>query len=279
MSEARTAHTAPIQTAPFDQKGYDTLARVIDGFPELRGMGIVVIDNGRVIRIRPPLPSIGSTVVIENRPPVGTPGAAQAKPRDGSTSPAMEWMGLGLNCGGAVLAWVGVVGTSSLAPVTGGTSLVGTGLLWGGALASSAQCVVSVTRVANMNMGRQAANDAMDKNRTYYWTMLGLDVVGLIGAGGALKEAYATSQALEEAGVSWERGLGALNRNERLRLTRSLELQGARRVPAAQINRLLKQKLLDTLGAAGGIFGSASSGAIKELVVWIVSSPADNASP
>jgi hypothetical protein len=119
----------------------------------------------------------------------------------------------------------------------------------------------------------------MDKDRTYYWTMLGLDVVGLVGAGGALKEAGATSRALDEAGVGWRRGLGTLNRNERLRLTRSLELQGTRRVPAAQINRLLKQKLLDTLGAAGGIFGSASSGAIKELVVWIITPPDSNTSP
>jgi transcription antitermination factor NusA-like protein len=54
-------------------------------------------------------------------------------------------------------------------------------------------------------------------------------------------------------------------------LTSSLELQGAKRVAATQINAVIKQRLLDALGAAVGMTGSAFSGVIQELVVWAVS--------
>jgi hypothetical protein len=119
--------------------------------------------------------------------------------------------------------------------------------------------------------GRESVNAALDQDETYVWTMRGLDVVGLVGAGGAIKEVKATSAALDEAGIGWSEALGPLNRNQRLRLTEGLELQGARRVAAVSINAVVKQRLLDGIGAAMGFTGSATSGVVADIVVWVVS--------
>ena len=93
---------------------------------------------------------------------------APAPARTAGSSPATEWMNLGLNCGGAVLAWIGVAGLSSLAPVTGGVSGAGAILMYGGAIASTSQCVVSVARTANVHRGRTDINQRMDDSKVYY---------------------------------------------------------------------------------------------------------------
>lgn len=112
-----------------------------------------------------------------------------------SSAPS-EWLSFGFNCGGAVLAWVGVVGTGALAPVTGGLSTIGTGLLWGGALGASGACAASTYRVINVYRGKAAINDALDQNKIYVWSMRGADVIALLGAGGAIKEFGKTGEVL-----------------------------------------------------------------------------------
>lgn len=190
-------------------------------------------------------------------------------PRQAHTSPASEWIGLGLNCGGAVLAWIGVVGTAALMPVTGATSGAATILLWGGALASSGQCLASTYRVTNNYRGRADINDRLDNSPLYVNSMLGADVIGLLGAGGAIKEIRATSAALHVAGIEWRTASGALSRPLRRRLTTVFELQGSRRVSAVVINRFVRQKLLDAVGGVIGLVGSSTSGFTKEVAVWI----------
>ena len=78
---------------------------------ETAGDGVVIIRAGRLTHLRA-APPHAPTVVYEfrERPAAaGTPAhsaARPAKPRTGSTSPTCEWVNLGFNCGGAVLAWV-----------------------------------------------------------------------------------------------------------------------------------------------------------------------------
>lgn len=268
------------------------LVGVVDSVPETRGIGAVLIEAGRMHRLR--TPDAGeATVVFELRDrPLGIPfiqqgsaparKAAPASPvpatRTAGSSPATEWMNLGLNCGGAVLAWIGVAGLSSLAPVTGGVSGAGAVLMYGGAIASTGQCMVSVARTANVHRGRTDINQRLDDSKVYYWTMLAADGVGLLGAGGALKELKATNAALEGAGFSFgqaRRG-ETISRPMRRRLTTALELQGATRVSGAVINRVVRQKLLDGAAGALGMFASGYSGVLNEtygqgrdLVVWI----------
>ena len=125
------------------------LVRTVDRQPETRGLGVVLIDGRQLCRLRPQGNS-GATVVYElrarpsmamvgsrNTPTTPSHPLPAASVRTHTTSVSAEWIGLGFNCGGAVLAWIGVVGTGALAPVTGGASAIGTVVMWGGAIAST----------------------------------------------------------------------------------------------------------------------------------------------
>jgi hypothetical protein len=131
---------------------------IVDSVPELHGAGIVVVIGGRPRVVRYPITQ-DIFVVFEFRERSGASGPVRpAKPLDTGSSPAREWVALGLNCGGAVLAWVGVVGSAAIAPETGGASLFATVTMWGGALASSGQCAASAYRITNVARGREDIN-------------------------------------------------------------------------------------------------------------------------
>lgn len=274
MSEALTPayppSFLPISVSP-------AVLQAVGTVPELKTAGVILVQDGRVEKLRAP-GAEGISIVVEIRPKVDlqksyTPSATPAPAaRDSERSAAKEWISLGFNCGGAVLAWVGVVGTGALAPVTGGLSLPATGLLWGGALATSTQCGASVYRTYNATHGRKLVNDKLDADQRYVWTMRGLDVLGLVGAGGALKEMKVADAALGEAGVGWRAAAGSgLSRPMRRVLTESLELRGAKRVSSTLINAVVKQRLLDALAGVIGMAGSAINGVINDVVVWTVS--------
>lgn len=164
---------------------------------------------------------------------------------------------------------MGVVGTTGVTPVTGGLSLGAAAFLYAGALASTAQCMVSVYRVANTKRGRTDINDKLDKSDAYYYSMLGADFIGLAGAGGALKELKATNAVLRRSKVGWtQAATKPLSSSVRRELTLGLGLE-ATQVGSHVINRIVRKHLLDSAGAVLGIVGSADSGVIKELIVWI----------
>lgn len=75
--------------------------------------------------------------------------------------------------------------------------------------------------------------------------------------------------------MSWTRAADTgISRPMRKQLTEQLELQGAKRVSAAKINKVVKQWMLDALSGAIGMTGSAMTGVVHEVIVWI-SSPQD----
>lgn len=270
-----TARPVTNRTPPFpgiDFPDANTLIRTVDSVSETRGMGVVLISHGQVCRFRDPHGD-GSMVVFEYRdsPLANLPGplSGHGTPRNETTSPAIEWVSLGLNCGGAILAWVGVVGTGALVPVTGGLSVLGTASLWGGALATSAQCAASSYRTLNLVRGRADINDSLDGNEYYVHLMQGLDIVGIVTSVGAISEIKATATALEKSGLSW--GANSMSRQQRLVMTERLELHGRKRIAAVQINAFVKQRMLDALVASIGIAGSAVNGILKDIVIWVVS--------
>ena len=157
------------------------------------------------------------------------------------------------------------------APVTGGVSGFGAALLYGGAVAATGQCAVSAFRTSNIYTGHQNWNTSMDNNAAYIWTMRGADVVGLIGAGGALKELKVAHTALSAKGFGLAQAMQpVLSRPVRRRLPSALGLAGGRRAAAPTINRFVRQRLLDGVGGVVGLVGSASGGVTKDLVVWII---------
>ena len=246
------------------------LIGAVDSVPETHGMGVRLIDDNRmsVLRASPPMQPF---VVIQLRPPrAAAPGpVAGPKPVE-EVSVGKEWLNLGLNLGGATLSWIGVAGSVAAAPETGGVSLAGTVLLYGGATASSVQVGNSVWRLWAIYHGHSRWVSQADHNAVYTRVNTGLDVVGLVGAGGAVKETVGTVRALDEAGLGIRDGLGALNRQQRLRLTGALELEGAKRVAAARINFILRLRLLNAFAAAYGTGASSYNGAVHDVVVFIV---------
>jgi hypothetical protein len=152
----------------------------IDSVSATKGAAVYVSLQKQMRKLRT-TSNAGSTVVIELRPPVGTD--LSVAPRSSASSPAAEWLNMGLNCGSATISWVGVAGTAAAAPETGGVSAIGTAFLYGGAIASTAQCSISIVRVTDLYDGNQGLNAALDQSQAYRWTMYALDAAGVAGAG------------------------------------------------------------------------------------------------
>jgi hypothetical protein len=238
------------------------------------GMGVVVMAGGTQQILRRPVGTATEYVVFQLSPglvprPSGPAGSDNARFWS-------ELWGAGISCGGAVVSGVGVVGAVGLAPETGGLSMPAAALLWGGATASAAQCGVSIYRLANVSRGRDDINQAMDDSQAFRSTMYVLDGVGLIGAGGAVKELAATKEALSAAGASWDMAeAGQLARGQRLAFTNAIEVTGVKRLSNRVISRVVKQRLLDLTAAALGTLGSAtvSGGVAHDVAIWIVARP------
>ena len=169
------------------------ILNAIDSISATRSRSCYLSMNGQMRKLRAPR-NAGTTVMIELRPPAGA--NSNVLPRGPKTSPLNEWLNMGLDCGGAAITWVGVGGAAAAAPESGGLTGVGAAFLYGGALASSAQCGVSLVRVANVSFGGQGLNAAMDQSRMYRTVMYSLDAVSLASVGSDL---YRSGSVLDAA--------------------------------------------------------------------------------
>jgi hypothetical protein len=181
----------------------------VDSISATKGMGVYVTLQNQARKLRAPM-NAGSTVIIELRPPVGA--NSSVVPRNSGSSPVQEWLNLGMNCGGAAVSWVGVAGTTAAAPETGGLAGIGAVVLYGGALAASAQCSISLVRVSDLYDGHKSLNAAMDGSTAFTWTMYSLDAIGLANTGndflkggavlGAAAELDLLNRVFDAAGVA-----------------------------------------------------------------------------
>jgi hypothetical protein len=102
--------------------------------------------------------------------------------------------------------------------------------------------------------------------------MRGLDVVGLLGVGGAYKDIMETREALDASGVGWRRAIaGEISRPQRRVITKELGLLGNKRVAPGLIGSVVKQRLLAAIAGGVGMGASAATGATHDLIVWILS--------
>ena len=138
--------------------------------------------------------------VVRPYPPICQPGyitvvvqAPNATHRAGTRIPTAagdrffsELLSMSLSCGAAAISWVVVAGSGAVVPITGGSSGVVTILSYGGASASSLQCVNSVVRMASeTDYGSAETNRWLDSQEWYIHTMTALDVISIAGAGAA----------------------------------------------------------------------------------------------
>jgi hypothetical protein len=121
-----------------------------------------------------------------------------------------------------------------------------------------------------MESGKGEINEKMDKSPTYVWTMRGLDIVGILGVGGAFKDIMETRDALDASGVGWRRAMsGPISRPQRRVITKELGLLANKRVAAPLIGAVVKQRLLAAVAAAIGMGSSAAIGATHDLIIWV----------
>jgi len=251
------------------------ILHALAGVPEAQGMGVIVIRNGSVYPLRRPTPPASQWLVVGFRPAA----AAPPLPQQPHEHVGGEWADFGMNCGGLVLTGAGTVGTVFLAPETGGASFGGTVYMASQAAVALGQCSVSVYRLWNVYHGRQAVNDALDNSRWYHVVMYTADAYALVDVARTGVETMRYARDVEEAEVSFSRLLSEqLNRNERLRLTEALELQGARRVAAARLAMHARTQITQAIAAVMALGGSARSGLLhaigERLYVWAIDSSA-----
>ena len=270
MTSTAQASHPPVVNPP--ASGYSArLLLAVDSVPQTRGLGVKVAANGQIVTLRSSPPD-QPFVLIELRPPLVSPQAARSAPAAPSVSVGKEWANLALNLGGATLSWIGVAGTAAVAPETGGLSLAGTALIWTGAVASTVQVGNSVARLTAIYTGHAALVEKADGMRVYTIANDALDLAGILGAGGAFKEAAAADKALGKVGMgTWDVASGrAISRPLRRQITKALELQGAKRVAAARITLIVRLKLLDAFAAAYGVSVSSYSGGLHDIAVLII---------
>src|SRR4051794_2861084 len=91
--------------------------RKVDVIPELRGAGVAYVGDQSSTLMRPSVHTSGLqtfVVLVEADPRDGVPSSGGTNPPAGLTA---ELIGLGLNCGSAVLAWSVVVGSGAAVPI------------------------------------------------------------------------------------------------------------------------------------------------------------------
>ncbi len=246
------------QAQTYTQESGDVavVMQALSTVPETADMGVVLVRDDDVVICRRPLPHRSRWLVVEID---HSTAAAPPPPEPQHSNLRSEWVDLGLSCTGAVLSGTGAFGTVAAAPETGGLSLAGTAYLVSQTAVAFGQCSVSIYRVANIYRGNEAVNEALDRNPIYNAVMFAADTYALVDVVNVSRESVRFLRDVDEAEVSFSRLLGDLNRNERLKLTRALKLEGARRVASAKLNQIVLTRITQAVGGAMATAGSLHS--------------------
>jgi hypothetical protein len=263
----------------------------LDQVSDLRGAGVAYVGDGICATLRHSAHWSGlSTYVILQEGEIdgnATPDAATVKKNKPSL--AVELVGLGLNCGGAVLSWMALLGEGAAAPVSGGTSLALTVVTYTAAVATTAQCANSLIRSADVKFHHAEWTEWLDSQQYYQLTSDALDGISLVGAAAAGALTVKMVLALRKASTrSFLQILKGLSRAERKRLTQEMirmQVPGISnsamkatiragnfpaRFTAAQIGQGIFNQLRDAISATLAFTGSAVAGDVKLLYVHIV---------
>ncbi len=261
------------------------LARIestVDKVPDMKPLGLIVAFDDELEILRRPMPRCDLALVIElKESEVHKPPATKSFWQKPSFWNQLK--DVGFNCGGAALAYAGAVGFGAAAPVTGGTSAIGSLALYAGATAAAAQCGVSVGKYYNewKSGWEGTANDVLDEKKApegqpfqmFVVTMKGMDWIGLIGAGMALKDLHVAHRATLEFGLYGGNRAKAIANLDPVRRRALLDRlgvekklwEGADKInDSMQLGRIadtmLQKRLLDGFAAAIGAVGPFVTG-------------------
>ncbi len=266
--------------------------KALDSMAETEGAGVIFIDGENVsitlrefnssCRVNP------INVVLREPPKNITPMAYTSTLTSNVRESKLvgEIVGTALSCSSAVLAWIVVVGSSSIIPLTGGASAVVTYMGATAAVASSAQCVTGLVRTG-LELRSPDTLDWLDSQEWYQDASAVLDVVSL---GGAIISGAITIkmvQRLAITGKSISSILKGLTRQQKTSLTKEihrLNVPGIsnkmykkllragdvkRRYTQTQISDAIYIQLKDALGASLSFTGSAMAGNVNTLAVGL----------
>lgn len=260
----------------------------LDQIDELAGAGVASVGDGQCALLRTPRHSSGlkTYVIIKEEDDIDDADDVPGPSDVSAPNLAVELVGLGLNCGGAVLSWAALTGEVAAVPVSGGGSLALTVITWSAAIATTAQCANSLIRSTDVAVHHGQWTRWLDSQDYYIWAGNILDGVSIIGATAAGAATVRTVLALRRAtGRELLSILKGLNRAERKRLTEELirmqmpnisnsamkDLIRAGAFPArfgaTQITDALFAQLRDAISATMAFGSSTLSGVIKMIYV------------
>jgi hypothetical protein len=199
---------------------FNRFFRKLDAIPELRGAGVAYVGDRASTVMRPSVHTSGLlTYVILSE----VDDDEKIAPIAGTSPPpslGAELVGLGLNCGSAVLAWSVVVGSTAAVPITGGSSLALTAIVYGATGASTLQCANSILRAVDIGFNDAEWMTALESEEWYGWAGSICDGLALLGVGASASVTLRTVVTIRKASSrSWAEILKGLNRAERKRLT------------------------------------------------------------
>ncbi len=262
----------------------NALAAAVDGVPNFRGLGIIVITGERAILVREPLVCTASAnfIVVEligdAKPPIEPHG------RGIVTEGALA----AVNCTAAVVAGLVTFGSAGASPFTGGSSLFVTGAAYAATVATGMSCGVAVMRTYNEVMDPEA-NVKLDNQAWYQRSMMVVDGVSLVGVGISAAAAARVLKLLGRSGVTLRSAVGGtVGRQGRARLAqeaakaklpglsnKSLKAMQAsgelpKRLTSTEISTAAVRQLRDALAAGLSFGASAGDGNIKSAVVYLL---------
>ncbi|MBD1558951.1 hypothetical protein HC752_18610 [Vibrio sp. S9_S30] len=269
------------------------LFNAIDRHPETSGAGVIYIDSNLTIVV---LRKFKATCRINPiniflREPLKSQSTNSftEKIRNETTSSVFhrELLSMSLSCAGAAIGWFGVIASGATVPLTGPVGVTMTYVTHAATLASTAQCLTGVTRVALAKENPKKL-DALNDNEWYQNTMTALDYISLAGAA---TSGYQTMKMIKSlnatTGKSIREVLKGLSRQERAMLTREIARKNlpnisnkaykqlvragltTKRYSSKVISSSVAIQITDAVGAAIAITGSAYSGEVKSLAVGI----------
>lgn len=197
-----------------------------------------------------------------------------------------EGLNAALSCGGAVLTWFVVFGSTGAVPLSGGASAGVTVIAVSAAVATTAQCGNAIYRSADEIVNPQM-NDYLDDQEWYRLASRAVDFVSLAGAGAAGLKTLKMLKGMRAKGIPLDQALRGLDRHQRARLTREvirmkhpnvsnkmLKLaqrtgRAPKRYGATEISRATALQLKDAVSGGMAIGSSLTGGAIRSLAIGL----------
>jgi hypothetical protein len=265
------------------------LIAAIDRNPAFRTTGVAFIGRGmsQIVR-QSSMPAGLQTWIVLKEEEVQQPASAPP-PQPTSSSLLRELLNMGLSCGATFFAGVATLGAAKAAPLTAGTSLGVSVVIWSGALATAAQCGIAMGRVINEIFEPGSNESYLDSEEWYQYASTTLDAISVAGGVASLGEAAKAAMRLSRStGRPLLQVLRHMSRAERKRLaqdlarysgqapTRRMFIRLARegKIPKIftrqQVTQAMINELLNSISSNLTFAGSANAGVIRQVAVYFV---------